>query len=135
MIVSTNFQLKLVLTLSWQGGAIEWPPLTKSAFVLQRWTFKVLLVDDNSCFYIYLKVLFPPGPKITKKNILKLHLWAKGHFEIMKVKYFLISEATQGMLWVGNWVYCIYKSDFQCCQVSRMSISHVYICTYKVTKM
>ena len=73
------------------------PPLTKSAFVLQRWTFKVLLDDDNSCFYVYLKVLYPPGQKITKNIVLKLHLWTKGHFEIIKLNYFLISEATQGM--------------------------------------
>ena len=63
-----------MLTLSWQGGGIECPPLTKSAFVLQRWTFKVLLDDDNSCFYVYLKALYPPGPKIAKKIVLKLHL-------------------------------------------------------------
>ena len=63
--------------------------LVQSAFVLQRWTFKVLLDDDNSCFYIYLKDLYPPGQKITKNIVLKLHLWTKGHFEIIKLTYFL----------------------------------------------
>ena len=50
------------------AGAIEWPLLAISAPVLRGVTFEGSKINDNSFLYIYLKVLYPTGPKMIYKK-------------------------------------------------------------------
>ena len=50
------------------AGAIEWPLLAKSAPVLRGVTFEGSKINDNSFLNIYLKVLYPAGPKMIYKK-------------------------------------------------------------------
>ena len=50
------------------AGAIEWPLLAMSAPVLRGVTFEGSKINDNSFLYIYLKVLYPTGPKMIYKK-------------------------------------------------------------------
>ena len=56
------------LTLYLKAGAIEWPLLAISAPVLRGVTFEGSKINDNSFLYIYLKVLYPTGPKMIYKK-------------------------------------------------------------------
>ena len=58
----------LSLTLYLKAGAIEWPLLAISAPVLRGVTFEGSKLNDNSFLYIYLKVLYPTGPKMIYKK-------------------------------------------------------------------
>ena len=51
-----------------KAGAIQWPLLAISAPVLRGVTFEGSKINDNSFLYIYLKVLYPTGPKMIYKK-------------------------------------------------------------------